>query len=425
MKNDPEKGFDDIARLIAEIEQDSIGNLPTFDNNLTTALASPLPFSNIDYDDLLPPITEGIINDLVQLHASPIQELVTQSDSLSALTAQTTAWCDEAFLSGVFGSGLENQNYVTDALADFQTVETSITSMWRDIEKAAEVIDNLFTFATVDSTSSSNSHPPSNTVGTFEAMLPVVTASVTTFNSQHNAQKTTLLRPSSKEQQLILSHPNDLSKVQRTVKSLAYDATNTGQEYSVQIIVKPGVHTKALVYESEVLQAELQSVQPGSKMFQQYEDVCMRILKYLFADYLERFRSQEKTINGCHRRDLICRIASNSSFFWHLLRESFEAYLLTFEFKNYNHLVKQNDIMITSKYLCHKARRTSAIILSRHGADANALEEARGILREDNKLILVLDDDHIMQMLSRKKRGSDPTDILSDFADDFLAKLPR
>lgn len=425
MKDDSEKEVGEIARFFAEIEQNSIGNLPTFGDSLATALASPLPFSNMDYDALLHPITEGMINDLVQLHASPIQELAAQSDSLSALTAQTTEWCDEAFLSGVFGSGLESQNYVMDVLADFQTIESSVAAIWESIGTAAEVIGNLSAVATIDSTLSSNGHPPSNTIGTFEAMLPGVTASVTAFNSQYDAQKTTLIRPSSKEQQLILSHPNDLSKVQRTIKSLAYDATNTNQEYSVHIIIKPGVHTKALGYEGEVLQAELQSVQPGSKMFQQYEDVCVRILKYLFEDYLERFRPQEKTIDGRHRRDLICRIASNSSFFWHLLRESFEAYLLTFEFKNYNRLVKQNDIMITNKYLCYKARRTSAIILSRHGADANALEEARGILREDNKLILVLDDNYIMQMLSRKKHGSDPTDILSDFADDFLAKLSR
>lgn len=49
----------------------------------------------------------------------------------------------------------------------------------------------------------------------------------------------------------------------------------------------------------------------------------------------------------------------------------------------------------------------------------------QGAMRESGKLMLVLNDDKVCQMLHMKERGEDPTDLLFDVADDFLLSLPR
>jgi hypothetical protein len=46
-------------------------------------------------------------------------------------------------------------------------------------------------------------------------------------------------------------------------------------------------------------------------------------------------------------------------------------------------------------------------------------------MRESGKLILILNDTQICQMLEMKEKGSDPTDFLFEITDSFLLSLPR
>ncbi len=49
-----------------------------------------------------------------------------------------------------------------------------------------------------------------------------------------------------------------------------------------------------------------------------------------------------------------------------------------------------------------------------------AIAMTRGATRENGKLMLVLDDDKVSQVLLMKERGDDPTGLLFDVADEFL-----
>lgn len=49
----------------------------------------------------------------------------------------------------------------------------------------------------------------------------------------------------------------------------------------------------------------------------------------------------------------------------------------------------------------------------------------QGAMRQHGKLILILDDASIIEMLRRKERGDDPNDLLSELAANFLLSLPR
>ena len=52
-----------------------------------------------------------------------------------------------------------------------------------------------------------------------------------------------------------------------------------------------------------------------------------------------------------------------------------------FEFKNYTGEIKQGQILTTEKYLLEKGLRRVAIIITRVGADKNAITMAQGAMR--------------------------------------------
>lgn len=98
---------------------------------------------------------------------------------------------------------------------------------------------------------------------------------------------------------------------------------------------------------------------------------------------------------------------------------------IIFECKNYTKEIKQGQILTTEKYLFPKALRSVSIIFTRIGADDNAIKMAEGALRENGKLILVVTDEHVCEMLHAKDNANDPSDILFNLADEFFMRLNR
>jgi hypothetical protein len=96
-----------------------------------------------------------------------------------------------------------------------------------------------------------------------------------------------------------------------------------------------------------------------------------------------------------------------------------------FEFKNYGTKIKQGQIYTTEKYLFGTALRSTAIIISRNGADSHALVAAWGALRESGKLIVNLDLDDLCKMLHYKDVGDDHNSLLIERIDDMLMRLER
>jgi hypothetical protein len=169
---------------------------------------------------------------------------------------------------------------------------------------------------------------------------------------------------------------------------------------------------------------QLKQIPKGKAGWQKHEEHCQKILKYLFPDDLTGWRGQQHTDDGLNRFDLVCRIHPPREF-WQFLIDHLGSRYVLFEFKNYEEKIKQGQILTTEKYLLEKALRRVAIVFSREGAGDGALRMAQGAMREHGKLILVLSDYDVCEMLDMKQNGADPTDLLFDRADDFLLSLPR
>ena len=164
----------------------------------------------------------------------------------------------------------------------------------------------------------------------------------------------------------------------------------------------------------------------GKKNAQQYERFCVDTLKYLFNDTLSLWKEQQRSNDDLYRFDLICKIKNNiDNEFFNTIENYFSSKYIIFEFKNYIEEITQKEVYTTEKYLYKTALRTVAILLTRNGIDKNGIKAIKGILRENGKLIIVLDDSDIKQMIYAKEHGEDYIEIIINKLDKMLVSLEK
>ena len=167
---------------------------------------------------------------------------------------------------------------------------------------------------------------------------------------------------------------------------------------------------------------KLKAIKRGRKGWAEYERICETILKYLFPDDLVGWHKQRRTYDGLNRYDFVCRIRRNTEF-WNFLVDHLNSQYILFEFKNYSKKINQGQVLTTEKYMLKQGLRRVAIILTRAGADNSADKMIQGAMREDGKLMLVVNDKMLCQMLRQKQSGLDPTDTLFELTDEFLLRV--
>jgi hypothetical protein len=157
---------------------------------------------------------------------------------------------------------------------------------------------------------------------------------------------------------------------------------------------------------------------------QEFEAKCTEALRYIFEDDFVSWRRHRSTDSRMHQFDLVAKISSENDF-WNSLISDFRSRYIVFEFKNYEGKISQAQIYSTEKYLHPIAMRATSIIISREGADENALSACRGALREAGKLILNINISQLCEMLRRKDKGDDAWAVLADMLDLMLIGIER
>lgn len=176
-------------------------------------------------------------------------------------------------------------------------------------------------------------------------------------------------------------------------------------------------YTNSLIKEIELCVA-------GREMSRTYEMLCHKLLENIFSEDLALWREQQNSNKELYRFDLLCRIKDGKQkTFWSILEEYFNSKYVIFEFKNYKEPITQKEIYTTEKYLYEKALRSVGIIISAHGYAENAYWAAKGCLRENGKLIMLLETRDLIEMNKMKNDQEDPSDYLLDKLDNLLLEL--
>lgn len=171
---------------------------------------------------------------------------------------------------------------------------------------------------------------------------------------------------------------------------------------------------------------ELKMCEAGRAGFSRYEDLCEKALRNVFSEDLTLWNRQQKSNNELFRFDLLCRIKEErQKAFWSILERYFNTKYVVFEFKNFKDKIGQDQIYTTERYLYAKALRSVAIIVAANGFSDNAYWAAKGCLRENGKLILLLTTDDLIKMNEMKKDAEDPSDHLLSKLDSILIDLEK
>jgi hypothetical protein len=155
-----------------------------------------------------------------------------------------------------------------------------------------------------------------------------------------------------------------------------------------------------------------------------YEQLCLRTIVFLFDSYLYGFQDQKYTTDGANRYDFICRIRSGNHF-WDSIRSDFRTKVILFECKNYNDLITADQIYSTERYLFSGALRTVCFLISRMGADAGCERAAQAAMRESGKLVVLLSNRYLVEMIRLKAQVEGPEGYLDEKIWEFVATLPR
>lgn len=185
---------------------------------------------------------------------------------------------------------------------------------------------------------------------------------------------------------------------------------------------------------SELLDSELQKVHglikkldncpEGKDGWKTYEDICLEILSYLFVPPLGEPKVQSRRESGIDIRDAIFPNRNNNEN-WKFIRDDYDAKYIVFEFKNYSENGSEIDkhvLLQIDDYLKRTIGRFG-IICSKKSPNNSGLEKRKDVFIEKNKLILFLNNEDLKEMLLRKHKKMDPSDVIIDLIDDFNLKF--
>jgi len=169
----------------------------------------------------------------------------------------------------------------------------------------------------------------------------------------------------------------------------------------------------SIVFEGNQLIKRLESCTKGKLSWPEYESIGIDIFKFLFASDFHTYMAEEQAENELknHRRDLLVNNNfRDPSSFWSQMKADFNARVIIVEFKNYSKKLNSTTLFSTTKYT-KKGVGNFAIVFSRKGIDATALKEQKE-LYDNDKLLLVLNDDELTEMIREKIVGKSPHDRL-------------
>ncbi|HEX8228201.1 MAG TPA: hypothetical protein VF826_02685 [Chloroflexia bacterium] len=165
--------------------------------------------------------------------------------------------------------------------------------------------------------------------------------------------------------------------------------------------------------------ARLSSCPPGLAGWQDFEDVCIDILRYSFVPPLSEPHIQSRTYSGIDRRDAIFPNRAPETRNWKLLLEELSARLILCEFKNYGSSeIGKDEVDQARNYLKKTMGRLALLICNKPPNEAAHIRR-NSVFSEESKVILFLTPEDLIELMYIKERGEDPSDLIVDLVEQF------
>jgi hypothetical protein len=172
----------------------------------------------------------------------------------------------------------------------------------------------------------------------------------------------------------------------------AFEAVFQKATHATMILFPAFVRRSADADRARELAHELDACTPGRAGWSNYEDTCLRVLRFLFMPPFRRVFAQRRSQDGVVRRDAIIPNTSSQPF-WSMVRLRFECKNVVVEFKNLQAGATSGSVTQMRIYLDKPTIGKFGLLLTRKPPSAALLRSRRAAYSEGNgKLILILDD---------------------------------
>ena len=166
----------------------------------------------------------------------------------------------------------------------------------------------------------------------------------------------------------------------------------------------------------------LRKCKRGRENWKEYQDLCTEILTYCLVPPLMEPSEQSQNIGARHKRDIIFQIPHGAGKFWDWIVLKFGLGIVV-ECKNYTDALKENEVVITSKYLGKKKLTTLGAILTRAGLTENAQHSQIDKWKLEDILMICLNDKDLAKMLELREKDQDPGKVIDNAVRKLLEKI--
>ena len=153
-----------------------------------------------------------------------------------------------------------------------------------------------------------------------------------------------------------------------------------------------------------------------------YQKLVGDILAALFCPPLDSVSEQNADGDNANRRDFVIPNYAEHGY-WKHIRERYKAEFIPVDAKNSSEPVGKDDILQVSHYLKEKGLGLFGLIFSRIGLNDAAMIHLKDIWQNENKMIVVLNDNDVEQMLLNKQNGYDPARLIIERIQEFRQKI--
>ncbi len=213
-----------------------------------------------------------------------------------------------------------------------------------------------------------------------------------------------------------------LKKYKIEIWDIEYLSANFSEEISqtkhpVFQLLLTNKRMKNRSYEQSLID-KLRICKSGKNDWSKYQKLIGEILATLFCPQLQPPLSENSDALKVNRRDYILPNYCESGF-WAFLRARYCADYIVVDAKNYSQKVTKKEVLQIANYLKLHGTGLFGMIISRKGIGESAQYTLREVWEIEKKLIIVLQDNDVEQMLIEKSLGREPENIIRQKIEDF------
>lgn len=166
----------------------------------------------------------------------------------------------------------------------------------------------------------------------------------------------------------------------------------------------------------------IKKINPGKKEALVYQRLVNEILKVLFVPpfYSPLYESSDQT--RTNRRDHVMPNYIENGF-WSYLRDRYLVDFIVIDSKNYSGNVTKACVLQMINYLKKQGTGLFGLIIARNAGDRGCKQTIREKWILENKMVVILTDEDIENMLLAKSSTGDPEDIIRQKIEDFRLSL--